>query len=325
MKRLLGIGSVCLAAALLSPAAFAQTARRGSDVVTELQRKAAVAEAAETPHLGIGGQDVTADRAKALKLKEEAGIEVTSVEPDSAAAKAGLKQGDVVLEFNGQKVEGWEQLKRLVRETPIHREVKITVWRNGAEQTLTATMGEQRESPFDYLGSTGPFATVRGYGQVTPPNPPAAPAPPSAPMPSMPQFNMPGFFTWTAGTASLGIVGEALGQGSQLADFFGVKEGVLVQSVNKDSAAEKAGMKAGDVIVKIDDTNISTPQQISSVLRAARNKGSVTVTVVRNKKEMPLTVTPDANGTFRGGFWDPDNNILMQMFQPGRAQKIVWQ
>jgi S1-C subfamily serine protease len=69
--------------------------------------------------------DITSDRAKALKLKEERGVEVTSVEPDSAAAKAGLKVGDVILEYNGQKVEGWEHLKRLVRETPIHREVKI--------------------------------------------------------------------------------------------------------------------------------------------------------------------------------------------------------
>jgi serine protease Do len=82
-------------------------------------------------------------------------------------------------------------------------------------------------------------------------------------------FDLPQFRT-LMGTSSLGIIGESLGQESQLAEFFGVKEGVLVRSVNKDSAAEKAGMKAGDVIVKVDDTAISTPQQISSALRGAR-------------------------------------------------------
>ena len=127
MKIVLGIGTACLAAGLASPAAFGQATRPAPRA-----RNAAGVQAAETPYLGVGGQDVTSDRAKALKLKEERGVEVTSVEPDSAAAKAGLKEGDVVLEFNGQKVEGWEQLKRLVHETPIHREVKIGVWRNGA-------------------------------------------------------------------------------------------------------------------------------------------------------------------------------------------------
>jgi len=100
-----------------------------------------------------------------------------------------------------------------------------------------------------------------------------------------------------------------------------VKEGVLVRSVNKDSAAEKSGMKAGDVITRIDDTAISTPQQISGALRAARGKNSVTVTVVRNKKETTLTVTPDANGYFRSGDWDPRDNILLELFQPGQRQK----
>ena len=118
------------------------------------------------------------------------------------------------------------------------------------------------------------------------------------------------------GTSSLGIVGESLGQESQLAEFFGVKEGVLVRSVNKDSAAEKGGMRAGDVITKIDDTVISMPQQISSALRGTRGKSSVTITVVRSRKEMNLTVTPDANGFYHGGLWDSKDNILLELFQP---------
>jgi serine protease Do len=317
MKILVGLGTVCLA----SLAAFGQTATPAPAP----RVRTASGISGETPYLGVGGQDITPDRARALKLKEERGVEVTSVDADGAAAKAGLKDGDVVMEFNGQKVEGWEHLKRLVRETPIHREVKIVVWRNGSAQTLTATIGVRREMQFEYGDlMTPPQAWVQPM-PATPPTPPmpSMPSMPSTPsMPSMPGFDLPQFRT-LMGTSSLGIIGESLGQESQLAEFFGVKEGVLVRSVNKDSAAEKAGMKAGDVITKVDDTAISTPQQISSALRAARSKNSVTVTVMRSKKEMTLTVTPDSGGLYRGGIWDPKDNILLELFQPaGQWEKI---
>jgi len=306
MKLLAGIATVYLAASM---AAFGQTAHA---------RSASGLQPVETPYLGVGGQDITSDRARTLKLKEERGAEVTSVEPDSSAAKAGLKVGDVIMEYNGQKVEGWEHLKRLVRETPIHREVKIGIWRDGAAQTLTAAVGGRKEFQVE-LGDGNMM--VPSWVQPMTPTPPMPPSSPMPSMPSMPGFDLPQFLTMM-GTSSLGIMGEALGQESQLAEFFGVKEGVLVRSVNKDSAAEKAGMKAGDVIVKVEDTAISTPQQISSALRAARSKNSVTVTVIRSKKEMTLTVTPDSGGMYRGGVWDPKDNIFLQLFQPaGQAQK----
>jgi serine protease Do len=300
MKILLGIGTACLLVGLGSPAAWAQTPAARVRAATGVQ-------AAETPHLGVGGKDVDSDRAKALGLKEERGVEVTNVEPDSAAAKSGLKESDVVLEYNGQKVEGWEHLKRLVHETPIHREVKIVVWRNGAPVTLTTAMGAGREFQVELgngMGGNSPWVQ---------------PMPAPTPMPTMPQLDLPQFRTMMS-TSSLGIMGEALGQESQLAEFFGVKEGVLVRSVNKDSAAEKAGMKAGDVITKIEDTTISTPQQIAGALRAARNKGTVNVTVVRNKKEMTLSVTPEAGGMYRGDLWD---FFLQNAGQ--QASTIVWE
>ena len=77
-------------------------------------------------YLGIGGLDISPDRAKALNLKEERGVEVSSLAEEGPAAKAGIKEGDVVLEFNGQAVEGTTQFQRLVRETPPGRQVKIT-------------------------------------------------------------------------------------------------------------------------------------------------------------------------------------------------------
>jgi serine protease Do len=227
-------------------------------------------------YLGIGVQEVDAERAKALKLKDVRGAEVTSVREDSPAAKAGLKDGDVVLEWNGQPVDSGAQLARLVKETPAGRQVKLGVWRNGAMQTVTATM----EAAKGISVGSGEYSFVI----------PEMRLPEMAPMPNIeiPRFQM------LYQSPMLGIYGESMSQQEQLADFFGVKEGVLVKSVNKNSAAEKAGLKAGDVIVKVEETKVNSTGDITSALRAARAKKTVTVTVVRNKKEMPLTVTIEA-------------------------------
>ena len=83
----------------------------------------------------------------------------------------------------------------------------------------------------------------------------------------------------------LGISGEALGDEQQFAEFFGVKDGVLVKEVSSNSAAERAGIKAGDVIVKVGDTRVGSLRELTTALRAARSKTD-TITVVRNKKEM---------------------------------------
>jgi serine protease Do len=226
-----------------------------------------------TSYLGIGVADVTAERTKALNLKEERGAEVTNVAVDSPASKAGIKEGDVVLEYDGAAVQGIEQFTRLVRETPVGRQVKVAVWRNGAAQTLTATIEARKGT------------VIRSNGRQI-----VVPA-----LPSMPQIEITLFqMTWQ--NPVLGIEGESLRSQEQLADFFGVKEGVLVKLVRKNSAAEKAGVKAGDVVVKVDDSAVATPQEITRALRALGSKKTFTVTVVRNKKEMPLTVTMEERG-----------------------------
>ena len=93
--------------------------------------------------LGVGIQEIDSIRAKELKLPEEAGVEVTRIAPDSPAEKAGIKTGDVVTQYNGERVEGMDQFSRMVRETPAGREVKIGIIRNGAPQTITAQIGSR--------------------------------------------------------------------------------------------------------------------------------------------------------------------------------------
>jgi len=230
-------------------------------------------------YLGTSVQEVTAERAKELKLPDVHGVEVTRVEEDSPAAKAGIKEKDVVLEFAGQAVQGMEHLKRLVAETPVGRQVKIVVWRNGAAQTLTAAIGSQKNAM-----PMGP-AAARMW---TMPDIPMFKGMTIPPM-DIPEFSM----DWQ--NPRLGIIGEPLGKQEQFAEFFGVKDGVLVKSVVKNSPAEKAGIKAGDVIVKVDDSRIATAEDITKALRSAPNaKTTCVVTVVRGRKETPITVTLEA-------------------------------
>lgn len=271
----LGIPAIILVtAALAVPAGFAQNPRRGRTVT--VQRSG-------SSYLGIGAVEVTPERAKALNLKDNRGVEVAHLEEDSPAAKAGIKQGDVVLEYNGEKVEGVDQLIRLVRDTPPGRQVTMAVWRNGATENVTVTVGARKNMVIETPSGPVTVPTV--------PPMPAIPAIPPIPPIDIPRFEM----SWQ--TPLIGIEGESLAPQGQLADFFGVKDGVLVKSVIKNSPAEKAGLKAGDVIVNVDGSKVTTPREITSVLRSNRNKTSFTLTVVRNKKEMPLTVMlPDRNG-----------------------------
>ncbi|MEO8129896.1 MAG: PDZ domain-containing protein [Bryobacteraceae bacterium] len=218
--------------------------------------------------LGIGVSEIDADRAKALNLKEERGVEVTRVEEDSPAAKAGLKTGDVVLEYGGQRVEGTEQFVRLVHETPVGREMKLSISRNGTLQSVAVKTGARRT---DSQAKTW----FRG-GEVFPLELGDSPWIPEIPK---------GLMSWRI--AGLGIEGETVR--SQLAQYFGVKEGVLVRSVLKGSVAEKAGLKAGDVITKIDSTQVSSSREISAALRGA--KRSCNLALTRERKEMNVNVS----------------------------------
>ncbi|HXA04795.1 MAG TPA: PDZ domain-containing protein [Bryobacteraceae bacterium] len=244
-----------------------------------------VAQHGGSSYLGVGWVEITPERAKELHLKDERGVEVRCVDPDSPAAKAGLKEGDVVLEYNSQRVEGGEQFLRLVRETPPGRTAGLLIFRNGANQTLTTTIGQRQNAVLAMGWETGePLMAV----------------PPLPPMPPMPGIRIPdiprAFTTWRSPT--LGIESESLNP--QLAEYFGVKEGVLVRAVTHDSAAEKAGFKAGDVIVKVEGQTVTTPKEISSILQSSRSKKTMIITVVRRQKEVVLNVTLEERSS-----WNP--------------------
>lgn len=228
-------------------------------------------------YLGIGVKEILAERARELKLKEEAGVDVTRVDSNSSAEKAGLKAGDAVLEYQRTRVEGAEQFGRFVRETPVGRQVKLKIVRAGANQTLLASIGERQSgvmglSQKDRERMEQEMSRVRENIKNLP----------EIRMPAIPHVVM----GWRSGM--LGIDGEAVEE--QLAEFFGVKEGVLVRSVAEDMPAAKAGLRAGDVIVRIDESRVRSPRDITSAIRAAKNEKLVMVTLFRQKAEMSFDV-----------------------------------
>jgi serine protease Do len=242
----------------LTAAAFGQT----------MAPRAMKASPGGSSYIGVMVQEIDGDRAKELKLREEYGVEVTRIEADSPAEKAGMKVGDTIQQYNGQRVEGMEEFKRLVSETPAGREVKLDVVRAGAPQTMMVKLGQKH--------MTAVFSTVHPM--------PAPAAPFELRMPDIPRS----FLSWKSSV--LGVDAESLD--GQLADYFGVKEGVLVRSVTKGSAGEKAGIKAGDVITRVDDSKVATPADISGRIRSIHGK-QLSVVVMRDHKEMTLSVAVD--------------------------------
>ncbi len=233
--------------------------------------------------LGVGVWEIDAERAKALKMREERGVEILNVEEQSAAARAGLLPGDAVLEFNGQPVDGVEQFIRLVRETPAGRTVKFLIWRNGAAVNVAVAMGQKLRPVFGIPEL--PFAV-------------SVPRSPDLRGMDIPRTVL----CWQS--FALGIESEALSP--QLAEYFGVREGILVRIVTKASLADKAGLKAGDVVVRADDRRIAKPQDIADALRAPRSKRSLILTIVRDRKEMNLTLLLDDDPS--GSLWSRHND-----------------
>jgi serine protease Do len=268
MKVMTAIGQfACLALLAATPIAAFQ-ARPAPEV------RALLSAGSGGSYLGVGVAEVTAERAKALNLREERGVEITRVADDSPAAKGGLKSGDVVLEYNGQRLEGIEQFMRLVRETPAGRDVKLAISRNGAMEQVVVRTGSRKSWLSGKL--------TEGALEI--------------PRIEMPEIRIPDVpratFSWRS--SFLGIEGESLD--TQLAEFFGVREGVLVRSVVKGSAADKAGLRAGDVIVRVDDTKIATPREITAAVRGARSKKTVALAVVREKRDVSVTLPVEDSG-----------------------------
>ena len=242
-------------------------------------------------HLGVRLEDIDKDDVSRLKLPEEKGALVKSVDEDSPAAKAGLKAGDVIVRYHGESVLGASHLARLVRETPPGRTVPIEVVRDGAAQKLTATLGGNERSAFDLAGDLGEF----DMAVPMVPEPPIPPLPPKMPH-GFDRFGkralLDNHFMWfTDEPRKLGLEFQEVS--GQLAKYFKLAEesGILVTSVVADGPAGKAGVKAGDLILKFDGRSVRDGDDLQRAVRKAEPGREVAVTVQRDGRTLDLKVT----------------------------------
>jgi serine protease Do len=227
--------------------------------------------------LGVESQEITSEKAKELKLPAERGVLLERVVPDSPAAKAGLKDNDVITEINGQRVEGAAQFRRMIHEIPAGRSAQFTVWRDGHAQTVSVTLGKSEDRGNMWF-RTAPRAFSFQLPKIE--------IPEVAPL----DMDWGGYGVLAGSRPRLGIDAEDLN--GQFGAFFGAPdgEGVLVREVNSGSPAEKAGVKSGDVITSLNGERVRSLGDLREKLAGKREEKTVKLGVLRNKSEVSVTV-----------------------------------
>lgn len=213
--------------------------------------------------LGVSIQNVTEKIQRREKLPSDEGAYVSEVVDDSPADSAGLKRGDVIVSFGGKAIYGPEDLSRFVSRTAPGTKAEVVYFRDGVRKDLAVVIGSERR-----LSSTGYAFAI----------------------PSIPRFEV------FLGGVTLGVTARTLNK--QLGEYFGApnNEGVLVEEVEKGKPGDKAGLKAGDVILRVGKRAITEVDDISKELRKAEDGDKVEVEVLRKgtRKTFIVEVTePD--------------------------------
>jgi serine protease Do len=240
--------------------------------------------------LGARITEVTPDTVKQDKLPAERGVLLGKIVPDSPAAKAGLKTGDVVTEINGERVEGTAQFRRMIHEIPAGRVTQFTVWRDGRAEKLSVTLGKSE------MGHGGAIVA------------PAEPGGFALQMPDMP--NMGEMFSGPMILSSrtrLGIDAENLD--GEFGNYFGAPdgEGILVRGVFPDSPAAKAGLKVGDVITSVNGDRIRSIGELRAKIGEQQSQTeakTLKLGLIRNKAPLSLNVeipAPEQKREYRSG------------------------
>jgi serine protease Do len=245
------------------------------------------------PYLGVEIEDVTAENMSSYKLASERGAIVRSVEKESPAEHAELKNNDVILEYAGTPVFSAAHLTRLVAETPPGRKVDLVISRDGTKMTITARIAEGERRGMFLDKDRLRIEPHSGFEFAVPGG-------------QMFRYSFPerrfDRFVYPRGRerTRLGLTLENLTD--QMGEFLAVpgKRGALVTSVAEGSAAAAANLKAGDVIVRADEEIVADPQDL---IRAVENRApgsKLDLKVIRDKKEITLTVDLTGGDKTRG-------------------------
>jgi S1-C subfamily serine protease len=234
-------------------------------------------------YLGVLVGDVDNDSAPKLKLKDGRGAVITLIDHDAPAAQVGLRVNDVVLEMNGQTIEGSEQFGRILREIPAGRKVSMIISRDGATQTIVVQLVDRKKMESDVwnrLGTNSEVSSpIEGMGIL---------GTGGGDAPLTGGFHMP-----FVGSSSLKVGALVEPLTSQMADYLGVPNGLMVKQVARKSEAAAAGIKAFDVILKVGAESIATVSDWDRSLRANQGK-PVQITILRDRRQQTLTLQVDS-------------------------------
>jgi serine protease Do len=206
--------------------------------------------------------DVTKEVADSLGLGKARGALVGSVEPGGPAEKAGIEPGDIILKFNGRDIEKASDLPRMVGDTKPGARVPLQLWRKGATRDVSITVAE--------LEPDGKVKAARGSG--TPKDDNAAPA---------------------AKPNALGLIVTDLGE-ARLKELK-VKSGVEVEVA--DGPALKAGIRPGDIILRLGDTDVTSARQFNDLVKGLDKSRIAAVFVRRGDATQVLTLRPGATAS----------------------------
>ena len=279
---------------LAPPGASAQSTR----IVRVLEEVDPLLSHSSQGYLGVLVSDVDSDAASRLKLKEVRGALITLIDHDAPAGQVGLRVNDVVLEVNGQKVEGAEHFGRMLREIPAGRKVTLLLSRDGNPQTFEVQLVDRKVMEQDVWNKLGNSNETPGQAPALGILPGGGGDVPST------GFHMP-----FVGTNSLNVGAMVEPLTAQMADYLGVPGGIMVKGVARKSEAAKAGIQARDVILKVGNDAISTTADWDRALRANQGK-PVQVTILRDRKQQIINLQVDSKHKSEVDFQDVFPGLL---------------
>ncbi|RAU21325.1 serine protease [Paramagnetospirillum kuznetsovii] len=220
--------------------------------------------------LGIRIQSLDVDMAENVGLPDQHGALVAKVDPAGPGVKAGLKDGDVVLKFDGKDITEMRRLPRYVAGTPIGKKVEVVIWRDGKKQTLMAAVGEMPEDPADQAvkgGKTDQPKAKEGKDGV---------------------LSIPG----------TGLTVSSLTPA--LRERFGVDDetkGIVVTEVKPDSGAAEKGLRPGDLIIEADHKPVRAPADLGKAVEEGRKSGAKSLLLrVENPQQLRYVALPLSEG-----------------------------
>ncbi len=251
----------------------------------------AVAKEGKRGWLGVMLQDIDSELVEAMDLKNDDGVLISDVIEDSPAEKAGLEDGDVIIEFDGQKLADYKALTKAVRASSPGDKVDVVVLRDGKKKKFEVELGERARNTWVFNSNDGKRLKMErlneklrdlkgGDGDV---------------------------FVWNHGEGdgdiNIMLQGLKLDRGfmgvelddlnKQMGEYFEVEngKGALVSKVIEDSAAEKAGLKAGDVIVRMGDESIESADDVHEALGETKPEDEMEIEIVRKGKTKKMKLT----------------------------------